>query len=107
MSYEEKKKQSLKIPHVFKGEKYGSIKALGCPDGRTQREYTTKNEVSSPTVSLEATMFSRAIDAKEGRYVVVTDIPGAFMHADMEDKVHMLLEGTSAELIVRLEPSLY
>ena len=29
------------------------------------------------------------------------------MHADMEQDVHMLLEGTIAELIVKLEPSLY
>jgi hypothetical protein len=37
----------------------------------------------------------------------VKDIPGAFLHANMEQDVHMLLEGTIAEMIVRLEPSLY
>jgi len=31
-------------------------------------------------------MLSCAIDAKEGRYVVITNIPGAFLHVDMEDK---------------------
>jgi len=64
----------------------------------------TKNEISSPTVSLKAMMLSCAIDAKEGRYVVVTDIPGAFLHTDMDQDIHMLLEGTIAELIVKLEP---
>jgi len=49
-------------------------------------------------------MLSCAIDAKENRYVVVSDIPGAFLHADMEDTVYMLLEGTVAEMIVKLEP---
>jgi len=39
--------------------------------------------------------------------VAVTDIPGAFLHADMEDDVHMLLKGTIAELIVKLDPTLY
>ena len=34
---------------------------------------------------------SCTIDAKENRYVVVTDITGALLHADMEDEVHMLL----------------
>jgi len=43
---------------------------------------------------------SCTLDAKENRHVAVTDIPGAFLHADMEDKVHMLLEGTIAKLIV-------
>ena len=35
------------------------------------------------------------------------DIPGAFLHADMEVEVHMLLEGMIAELIVKLDPKLY
>ena len=52
-------------------------------------------------------MLSCAIDAKEGRYVVVTDIPGAFLHADMDEDMHMILEGKIAELIIKLEPSLY
>ena len=58
----------------------------------------TKEEVSSPTISLETHMISCTIDAKEGRHIVVLDIPGAFLHADMEETVHMLLEGTTAEL---------
>jgi len=52
-------------------------------------------------------MLSCAIDAKERRYTVVADIPGAFLHADMDEDVHMILEGTIAELIIKLEPSLY
>jgi len=35
-------------------------------------------------------------DEKEGRYIEVTDIPGAFLHEDMEQDIHMLLEGTIA-----------
>ena len=38
---------------------------------------------------------------------MVTDIHRAFLHAYMETDVHMLLEGTIAELIVKLEPSMY
>jgi len=83
------------------------VKTRGCADGRPQRQYTSKEEVSSPTVSLEAMVLLCAIDAKENSYVVVTDIPGAFLHADMEDDVHMLLEGTIAKSIIKLEPSLY
>jgi len=52
-------------------------------------------------------MLSCAIDAKEGRYVAVTDIPGAFLHADMDQDIHMQIEGTIVELIVKLEPKLY
>ena len=67
-------------------------------------EYTTKEDVSSPTVSLEVTTISCAIDLKENRYVAVMDIPGAFLYADIDDMVHMFLKGAIAESIVRLEP---
>jgi len=105
MSYEERKKALRYL--MFIKEKRDTIKARGCMDGRSQREYTDKADTSSPTVSLEAMLLTCATDAKEGRYVAVTDIPGAFLHADMEQDIHMLLEGTIAELIVKLEPSLY
>jgi hypothetical protein len=85
----------------------GTTKARGCADGRLQMIYTSKVDTSSPTVSIEAMMLSRAIDAKENRYVVVSDIPGAFLHADMEDNVHMLLEGTVTEMIVKPDPTIY
>ena len=38
---------------------------------------------------------------------MVTDIPGALLHANMRDIVHMVLEGTIVELIVKLEPTIY
>jgi hypothetical protein len=36
-----------------------------------------------------------------------SDIPGAFMQADMDEVVHMKLEGQMAELLVQLDPKLY
>jgi len=32
-----------------------------------------------------------AMDANKGRYMAVTNIPGAFLHADMEHYVHVIL----------------
>ena len=52
-------------------------------------------------------MMSCAIDAKENRYVAAADIPGAFLHADMDEELYMLLEGKIADLIVKLNPKLY
>ena len=93
---------------MFLKEKHdGSIKARGCADGRLQCIYTNKEDASSLTISIEAMVLSCAIDAKENRYVVISDIPGAFLHADMEENVHMLLEGTVAEMIVKLDPLMY
>jgi len=91
----------------LKEKRNRTVKAYRCADRLPQWEYTTREEVNSPTLSLEAMALSCAIDTKENRYVVVTDIPGAFLHADMEDDVYMLLEGTITELIIKLEPYLY
>jgi hypothetical protein len=52
-------------------------------------------------------MLSCIIDAEEGRDVVTVDIPGASMQADMDELVHMKLEGNMAKLVVKLEPKLY
>jgi hypothetical protein len=44
-----------------------------------QRETTTKEEASSPTVAIESIMLSATIYAMEERDVDTVDIPGAFM----------------------------
>jgi hypothetical protein len=97
---------ALRYLMFLKKRRCGTIKARGCADGRKQREYTSK-ETSSPTVAIEALMLSCIIDAKEGRDVATADIPGAFMQTDMVDTVHMVLEGTMAELLVKIDPKLY
>ena len=38
-------------------------------------------------------MLSCTIYAKENRYIVVSDIPGTFLLVNMDDHIHMLLEG--------------
>ena len=90
MSYEERKK-ALRYLMLIKEKRDSTIKARGCADRRSQQEYTNKADTSSPTVLLEAMLLTCATDAKEGRYVTVTEIPGAFLHAGMEQDVHMLL----------------
>jgi len=97
MTYD-KKKKALKYPIFLKENRDGTIKAHGCTDEQPQRLYTTQEEASSPMVSLEALILSCAIDAKENRHMAVTDIPGAFLHADMERIIHIILEGEIAKL---------
>jgi hypothetical protein len=91
----------------LKQKRCGKIKGRGCADGRKQREYLSKEDVSSPTVAIESVLLTCAIDALERRDVATVDIPGAFMQADMDEVVHMKLEGQMAELLVRLDPKLY
>eukprot|EP00980_Cylindrotheca_fusiformis_P030482 scaffold24891_cov259-Cylindrotheca_fusiformis.AAC.1 len=36
---------------------------------------------------------------------MVVDIPGAFMHADIDETIHVKLVGDIAELLLRVDPS--
>jgi hypothetical protein len=106
LSYHERK-GALQYLMFLKQKRSGKIKGRGCADGRKQREYLSKEEVSSPTVAIESVLLTCAIDALEHRDVATVDIPGAFMQADMDEVVHMKLEGQMAELLVQLDPKLY
>jgi len=88
--------------HMFIKKKCDrTITARGCTYGRSQREYLAKSDSISLTVLLEAMMISCTIDVKESRGMAVTEIPSTFLHADIEQDVHMLLEGMIAELIIK------
>ena len=55
----------------------------------------------------EAVTFTATIDALEGRYVAVVDIPGGYLSADMDYEVHVVFRGTLAEMMVVADPALY
>eukprot|EP00957_Ditylum_brightwellii_P133658 10190445-Ditylum_brightwellii.AAC.1 len=70
-----------------------------CADGRKQQDLYTKEEAASPTVSPEAVLLMSIIDAKEGQDIATTDIPVAYLNADMDDEGIMVMEGRLAELM--------
>ena len=63
--------------------------------------------MTSPTVSTESVFLTSVIDAFEGRDVGCYDIPGAFLHADSDEDITMVLKGKLAELMVRVAPNIY
>jgi hypothetical protein len=63
----------------LKQKRNGKMKGRGCADRRPQREYISKEESSSPTVSIYALFGSCVIDALDERSVITIDIPGAFL----------------------------
>jgi hypothetical protein len=101
------KKAALEYLMYLKQKRCGRIKGRGCADGRKQRLYKTKEETSSPTVTTEALFLTSLVDAEERRKVVTVDIPGAFMHSDMDELVHVRLTGPMATLLVRVDPAKY
>ena len=47
------------------------------------------------------------INAQEQRQVMMIDIPGAFMHVNINELLHVRLEGPMAELLTRVDPDKY
>lgn len=95
----EQKRKALNYLMYLKQKRCGRIKARGCADGRKQRDYKSKDETSSPTVSTEAVFLTAVINVQERRQVMTIDIPGAFMHVDIDELIHVRLEGPMAELL--------
>ena len=99
----DQRKATLRYLMFLKEKQCGKIKGHGCADGRKQQVYKTKEETSSPTISTEALFLTCMINAAEGQCFVTCDIPGTFMHADMDELVHIKLEGNIGTLLVKLD----
>ena len=104
---EEQKKDALEIMVFLKDKRDGTITARGCADRRKQREKYNNEDATSPTFSTEAVLLSAMIDAYEERDVAVVDIQGAYLSADMDDDMFMIIRGKMAELVVAADPTLY
>ena len=103
----EQMKWVLEYLMFLKEKRSGKIKGRGCADGRKQRNLYSREESTSPTVSLESVFLTSVIDAKEGRDIATADIPGAFMQADQDDVVHVRFRGKMAELLSSCDPAMY
>ena len=82
------------------------IKARSVFNGRMQRGLYTKEETTSPTVSLDAFLLTSIVDAMEGRDVAITDVRAAYLNAKMDDVVIMKIRGPEVDIFVKLDPDL-
>ena len=103
----EQKRQALASLIFITEKRCGRVKTRACVNGSAQREYIPKEATASPTVMNDSVQITSAIDAHEERIVVSCDIPGAFLHADLDEEVFMLLRGQLADLMVQVDPELY
>jgi hypothetical protein len=106
LTYDEKKKAIASL--MFLKEKQDkSVKARMCADRRKQRGDWTKQQSTLPTVATESVFITTVISAHEGRDVACFDIPGAFLHANLDEDITMVLKGRLTELMVQVAPNLY
>jgi hypothetical protein len=103
----EQKKEAPASLIFITQKRCGRIKSRACVNGSTQRAYIPKETMASPTVMNDRVMITSAIDAHEERVIKTMDIPGAFLHADLDEEVIMLLRGQLADLMVQVDPELY
>jgi hypothetical protein len=106
LTYDEKKK-ALSLLMFLKEKRDSSVKARMCADGCKQKDGTwSKQDTTFPTVATESVFITAVIDVHEGHNVACFDIPGAFLHADVDEDITMVLKGRLAELMVQVAPNL-
>ena len=99
------KKAALKYLMFLKQKCCRKIKGRGCANGRKQQLYKNKEDTTSPTITTEALFLTCLVNTIENRYVATCDMPGAFMHSDIDEQLHLKLEGEIAELLVKVDPT--
>ena len=77
-----------------------------CAKGAPHRKFVSREEVRSPTLSLEALIMSLKIYAHERRKVMVFELPGAYLHTDLpKDKFLLLmLEDQFVDIMCSINP---
>ena len=85
-----------------------TIKVRGCTNGRKQRNWLSKEDTLSPTMSTKRLVLSCIIDEMEGRDVATSDIYRAFLQTDYEKGyIQIKMEGTIDTLIEDIDPGYY
>lgn len=72
---------------MAKEKRGGRLKGRAVVDGRKQRMFIKKEDVTSPTVKLESLVLSLLIDAKENKDVATADVVCASLIVDIKDHV--------------------
>ena len=96
ISYEsitpEEHKMAMETVTLIKEKRNGKLKGRACANGSRQKYFLNKNKsIASPTVSTEGMLGSFMIDAYEKREIGSFDIPGAYLHAEMEHRSNRVL----------------
>ena len=107
---EEQRKMILESFLFVTRKRSGELKARKVAGGNKQRDFVSKEEASSPTVSNDSTILSCTIDAKERRQVATIDIPNAFIQTKVVDdkrKVIIRIRGPLVDMLVEIAPEVY
>ncbi len=85
------KGKALELLMFLEQKRTRAVKGRLVADRSKQRDYIQEGAAASPTVMTESVLITRAIEATEGQDVAIIDLPGAFLNAEMDEVVHMVL----------------
>ena len=90
----------------------GTIKGRAVYNGKKTRDWLSKEDTASPTVTLESSFVTGVIDAHENRNVMCADIPNAFIQTPMPwkergERVMMKITGRLVDMMVEMDPDVY
>jgi hypothetical protein len=104
-------KEHIIESHIFVEEKQdGKIKARKVVGGNKQQDYITKEDVSSPTVSVESAMLTCMINALKDQDIAVIVIPNAFVQTVVKGEEHhvvICIRGPLVDILVSIAPDVY
>ncbi len=104
----DKKKEALSLLMFLKEKRDSLIKVRMCADGCKQKDGTwAKQDTTSLTVATESVFITAVIGVHEGRDVACFNIPGAFLHTDVDEDITIVFKCRLAELMVQVAPNLY
>ena len=109
---DEEAKRALEAVTILLQKKSGVVKSRTCANGSVQRNWMTKEEVTSPTALTESVLLTGLYDAIEGRYVVMADLPNAFIQADIntkpgEPRTVLVIRGVLVDMLQKIAPDVY
>ena len=108
----DEKKKAVEALMFLTEKRDKSIKSRLVYNGKPTRSWLSKEDTSSPTVTMEGIFLTAIIDAKEGRDVLSADIPNAFIQtpmpeAEVGERVIMKITGVLVDLLVEIAPETY
>lgn len=107
---QDQRKRILRSHLFLKKKRSGLVKGRTVAGGNAQRNYISKEEASSPTVSTEAVLLTCIIEAKENRDVATIDIPNAFIQTRVEreqDRAIIRITGILVDMLQKIAPGVY
>ncbi len=105
LTWDERKK-ALRSLMFLKEKRDQLVKSRMCADGQGQQTDWSKQDTILPTISTKLVFITVVINAHEGHDVACFKIPGAFLHADLDEDIIMILKGWLAKLMVQVAPNL-